>query len=271
MPWQKKRTDIDLPYCPEHACWCAMWSRCLDNRGKAWRNYGGRGITVCEQWRDFFAFFKDIGKRPSPEHSLDRIDVNGNYEPGNVRWATFEEQSNNKRRNRRITIDGQTKTLIQWCRQYGVNREVVKHRFAEYGDWKTAFETAGVNRTDETKIRVMIDGVTKPVADWARERGIPCSVVKQRVARDGMTWEQALSVRRVGYHERAFNKRKITINGKTQGLREWCRELGISDSTVWKRLKSGMTEQEALTAPVDKTRSHDRYRKNAIASQNPSV
>jgi len=270
MPWAK-REDMDLPYCSEHSIWHGMWERCLDSRGRAWKSYGGRGITVCERWRDFFAFIEDVGRRPSFDYTLDRIDNNGNYEPGNVRWATLEEQSNNKRTNRRIAIDGQTKTLIQWCRQYGVNREVVKDRFAEYGDWKTAFETAGVNRNDELKIRVTIGGVTKPVADFARERGIPCSVVKQRVARDGMTWEQALSVRRVCYHERAFNKRKITINGKTQGLREWCRELGISDSTVWKRLKSGMTEQEALTAPVDKTRSHDRYRKNAMATQNPSV
>lgn len=89
---------------PEHIVWAAMRYRCLNPSSSSWKWYGGRGITICDRWRDdFVAFLEDVGPRPSPEHSLDRIDVDGNYEPGNVRWATPSEQQRNKRRRGYVT------------------------------------------------------------------------------------------------------------------------------------------------------------------------
>jgi hypothetical protein len=83
---------------PEYAVWRGMRSRCLDPRTANFRNYGGRGITICDRWRDSYeAFLTDVGRRPGPGYSIDRIDVNGHYEPGNVRWATDAEQRANKR------------------------------------------------------------------------------------------------------------------------------------------------------------------------------
>ena len=82
----------------EYHAWVAMKSRCSDVNHPAYKNYGGRGIGVCQRWRDSFeAFLLDIGRAPSPELSLDRIDNDGGYEPGNVRWATRSEQSSNQR------------------------------------------------------------------------------------------------------------------------------------------------------------------------------
>ena len=76
-----------------------MKSRCFNDQTAGWELYGGRGITVCDRWRDSFpAFFADMGAKPSPNHSIDRIDVNGNYEPGNCRWATSKQQSANRRK-----------------------------------------------------------------------------------------------------------------------------------------------------------------------------
>ena len=82
----------------EYTAWCNMRSRCYKKTNKAYGNYGGRGIRVCDKWnKSFVAFYEDMGDKPTPDHSLDRVDVNGDYEPGNCRWATAEVQANNKR------------------------------------------------------------------------------------------------------------------------------------------------------------------------------
>lgn len=86
----------------EYKCWNNMIARCIDRDHDHFRHYGGRGITVCARWlHSFPAFLLDMGARPSPKHSIDRINNYGNYEPGNCRWATWTEQANNKRNNRR--------------------------------------------------------------------------------------------------------------------------------------------------------------------------
>lgn len=83
---------------PEYVSWYGMKTRCYNTNTKYYKDYGGRGIKVCDEWKNNFTkFFEYIGKRPTLQHSLDRIDVNGNYEPGNVRWATKKEQVNNRR------------------------------------------------------------------------------------------------------------------------------------------------------------------------------
>ncbi len=98
---KKARNPKALKYQPEYGCWSGMLNRCRYPRNASWKYYGARGITVCERWKDFAAFLQDVGRRPSPKHSLDRINSNGNYEPGNVRWATQSEQNRNRRPFRR--------------------------------------------------------------------------------------------------------------------------------------------------------------------------
>jgi len=83
---------------PEYRTWDGMKERCRNPNHKAYANYGGRGISVCERWLDFESFLLDMGRRPSPTHSIDRINNDGNYEPGNCRWATRDEQNRNQRR-----------------------------------------------------------------------------------------------------------------------------------------------------------------------------
>lgn len=82
---------------PEYGAWTEMKRRCLDPSRPHYPHYGGRGITFCDRWNDFAAFYADMGQRPGKGYSLDRIDVNGNYEPSNCRWATASEQSKNRR------------------------------------------------------------------------------------------------------------------------------------------------------------------------------
>jgi hypothetical protein len=106
-----------------------MLSRCYYDKSSHFQSYGGRGITVCDRWRESIEnFYLDMGDPPRPQHSLDRIDVNGNYEPGNCRWATFIEQANNTRRNRRLTHQGESLTITGWARKMGVSKEVLLAR-----------------------------------------------------------------------------------------------------------------------------------------------
>lgn len=85
---------------PEYYSWKNMKYRCNNPNANRWKSYGGRGIKVCDEWSNSFAtFLKDMGPRPSPRHSLDRIDVNGMYEPSNCKWSTHKEQNNNRQRH----------------------------------------------------------------------------------------------------------------------------------------------------------------------------
>lgn len=99
------------------ACWGAMLARCYREKHPAYRHYGGAGVFVCARWReDFDAFVADMGHRPSNRHSIDRFpDKAGNYEPGNCRWATSIEQNSNRKNNRLLTIDGETRTMSAWA------------------------------------------------------------------------------------------------------------------------------------------------------------
>jgi hypothetical protein len=101
----------------EYEAWAHMLRRCRNENDPGYKNYGGRGITVCERWNTFENFLADIGPKPSPRHTLDRIDNNGNYELGNCRGATRIEQANNKRNNHFITIRGRTLSIAEWARE----------------------------------------------------------------------------------------------------------------------------------------------------------
>lgn len=114
---------------PEFQAWLEMKTRCYNPKKYGYRRYGGRGIKVCAEWLyDFAAFFAHVGLRPSPQHSLDRWPNNdGDYEPGNVRWATRDEQHSNTCANRYLTLDGETFTLSQWAKRLGRSKSGLRY------------------------------------------------------------------------------------------------------------------------------------------------
>lgn len=102
-----------------------MRQRCNNSNAANYHRYGGRGIKVCDRWNcegGFENFVKDMGKRPSPKHTLDRIDCNGNYEPSNCRWANTKEQGNNKRTNTLITVGEQQYSIAMICEMFNLHR-----------------------------------------------------------------------------------------------------------------------------------------------------
>lgn len=117
----------------EYRSWSHMKDRCYREKDKRYSSYGGRGITVCDEWRNSFtAFYKDMGKKPSPKHSLDRIDNNGNYEPSNCRWATNVQQASNRRSSRLFTYDGRTMNIKEWSDSSGIAYNTLRQRLMRY-------------------------------------------------------------------------------------------------------------------------------------------
>lgn len=117
---------------PEYKIWKGMRNRCYNPNNIKFANYGGRGITVCERWNNFWNFYHDMGKRPEG-CSIDRIDVNKGYSPDNCRWATVEMQENNRTTTRFVTIGKETKSIKQWADVYGISNKTVRDRL--YRGW----------------------------------------------------------------------------------------------------------------------------------------
>lgn len=109
--------------------WDLMLYRCYDRNSNSYPYYGGRGITVCDDWRhDLAAFARDMGPRPSPAHSLDRIDGSRGYEPGNCRWVTRAQQTANRRNSINVVVDGKVMSLREASEHDGIPYHVARYR-----------------------------------------------------------------------------------------------------------------------------------------------
>lgn len=170
----------------EYAIWAGMKSRCsdLDNQ-----KYGGRGIRVCDRWINSFEnFYLDMGLRPSASHSIERIDVNGNYEPSNCKWATNEEQAWNRRNTRKDVLNGVKKSLLEISIETGTPKMLLIYRYA-----------AGKHGNDLLKPKnphfklLTFNGITDTCAGWSRRTGIKSDTISQRLRRDKWSIKDALT------------------------------------------------------------------------------
>lgn len=122
----KSKNRHGLSHSSEHNVWMLIKGRCNNINNKAYKNYGGRGIKICDRWLySFEAFIEDMGMRPSNKHSIDRINNNGHYEPSNCRWTTKKEQNNNRRDNLIIEYNGNCLTLSECCDMYNLKYKTV--------------------------------------------------------------------------------------------------------------------------------------------------
>lgn len=128
-----------------------MWQRCTNPKRYGYQHYGGKGVHVCTAWKDFTVFLRDMGRRPSG-HSLERIDVNGNYEPSNCKWANTTEQARNSVQVVWVELNGERKRLVEWCAEIGISINTVRDRVKFYGmDYQTALTTPNRNKLKEKR------------------------------------------------------------------------------------------------------------------------
>ncbi len=119
---------------PEYMAWYMMKRRCLDQADKDYQNYGGRGVVIDGRWQSFDAFLADMGPRPTPAHTLERIENNKGYSAENCRWATRKEQAENLRRTIRVTLNGEHMSLKSLCLATGVHYPAAYHRVKVRGN-----------------------------------------------------------------------------------------------------------------------------------------
>jgi hypothetical protein len=182
----KKSKTHGLTKSNEYQVWAGMKSRCSDlNNSK----YGGRGIKVCERWINSFEnFLNDMGFRPSKNHSIERIDVNGDYEPSNCKWATVEEQSWNKRNTRSTILDNQKKSLIEISKAFEIPKSLLVSRYAQGKRGNNLLK----QKYAHFKL-ITFNGITDTCSGWAKRIGLKADTVSQRLRRNKWSVEKTLT------------------------------------------------------------------------------
>lgn len=130
----------------EYSSWRKMMLRCYNPNAPRFDRYGGRGITVYEPWHRFEAFFASMGQKPTPQHTLDRIENDGNYDPSNCRWATKKEQARNTRRNTLLTLNGVSHCIAEWSEITGIAQVTIIRRLARGMTQEQALTKPGRNK-----------------------------------------------------------------------------------------------------------------------------
>jgi len=185
----------------EYRAWSKLFDKCYNSKDHKYYIYGKRGIKVCQRWKSFDNFLADMGKAPTPKHSIDRIDVNGDYEPSNCRWATIKEQANNKTTNVFVTYNGETKTLVQWAEHFNVKYKYLHQLHRRDGKtFEEAIEFA--SKDNRNIIYLTYNGETKTLIDWTKKYGFNTDFFRHYYSKHKYSLDQ-------------FIKEKIYLKQKT--------------------------------------------------------
>ena len=172
-----KRTKHGMTNSSTYLSWCMMKQRCYNTKDSSYEQYGGRSIAVCSRWRQSFeAFFEDMGERPS-DCTLERLDVDGDYEPTNCVWATSTEQARNRRSNVMLTFRGKTMCISAWSEQCGIPRKTLEKRISQYNFTVEQALTIPV----AAPRKLMYQGRSQTISEWAAETGIPRRTISSRL------------------------------------------------------------------------------------------
>ena len=178
-------TSIVEMFPAEFNAWCKMRSRCYDPKDKDFKNYGGRGVTVCQAWRESFRkFLEDVGPKPAKDRLiwLGRIDTQGNYEPENVAWVKHQRQISHRRYCHRIPCGDKTLTVSEAERVLGLPKEVLRNRLFQYQMPLERAVVPGRLRYRKDSRMLTLNGETLSAPEWSRKLGIPVRRIHQRLA-----------------------------------------------------------------------------------------
>ena len=177
-------TSIVEMFPAEFNAWCKMRSRCYDPKDKDFKNYGGRGVTVCQAWRESFRkFLEDVGPKPAKDRLiwLGRIDIRGNYEPGNVAWVKHQRQISHRRYCHRIPCGEQVLTISEAERALGLPKEVLRNRLFQYRMPLERALVRGRIRYRKDSPLVTFNGETLSVPEWAKRLGVKVATLHYRL------------------------------------------------------------------------------------------
>lgn len=223
--------------------WSGIIRRCDNPETEFYYRYGGRGIIICDEWRDFEVFYEwALSNGYGDNLTIDRIDNDGNYEPSNCRWATWKEQANNRSNNHIVTYNGKSQTLSLWAEEVNIPFKALQLRLKNGWSIEKALNTP-LGTENSMHHKVEFNGKVQNLAEWSRELGIPYTTITDRV---GMGWE----MERILSTPEDARLRQITYKGKTQSMREWADELGLSYFGIAKRIEGyGWSPEKAFETP----------------------
>ena len=215
--------------------WRLMIRRCESPKDKSFKYYGGRGIKVCERWQNFDNFYADMGVRPVGMQ-IDRIDNNGNYEPGNVQWVTPPQQTRNKRNNVNLTFADRTMCMQDWAAEVGISPPTLLTRLQRGWSVEQALTTPAVRRanTDPGEHILTLNGKKRHLAEWARELGISPAAILHRLD-TGWSIKRALTTPKPERPNAKLNMRQArAIRALYPGLSmdKIAAKYGVSKKTV---------------------------------------
>lgn len=177
----------------EYMTWKNIKSRCNNPNNKSYNRYGERSIRVCDRWMESFeAFLADMGMKPFPEATIERIDNDGPYSKENCKWATQSEQMRNMSRNRLITFQGRTQCLQDWVNETGLSKAVISNRLKKGWTVEETLTVPSIQGRRQDNVFLTFDGETFTVAEWARKTGINVVTLYWRLKKK-WTVERALT------------------------------------------------------------------------------
>lgn len=219
--------------------WRGIKDRCCNERCAQYHRYGGRGIQICETWRNSFqAFYDDMGDVPESKHSIERIDNDRGYCKSNCRWASMREQSRNKCNTHRLTFKGKTRSLSEWADKLKIPDHRIRQRINR--GWSVS-RALTVPSLYSTRTVIEFDGRSLTIGQWARHINIHHSTLLSRL-REGWSVHRSLKSPLC----KQASPRMLTFNGRTLSAAEWSRILPIGHATILSRLKRGWTAERTL-------------------------